>query len=104
MPRCGATLNESEGRIRTPSSSPPYTLRKGEKDLFPLVRGTPRFVRQGVRKRPPLDPFLAKEGKPFSRGNQLPRRVGKLESRSHTISQPGRACLRRSNPFSVTSV
>jgi hypothetical protein len=60
MPSGGATFDENGGRIRTPSSSPPYTLRKGTKDLFPLTRGTPRFVRQGVRERPPLDPLLAK--------------------------------------------
>jgi hypothetical protein len=66
MPRGGTTLDERDGRIRTPSSSPPYALRKGEKDLFPLARGTPRLVRQRVSERPPLDPLLAKEGKSFS--------------------------------------
>jgi hypothetical protein len=61
MPRCDAT---------TPSSSPPYALRKGEKDLSPLPRGTPGFVRQGVCESPPLDPLLANEGKSFSRESQ----------------------------------
>jgi hypothetical protein len=68
MPRCGATFDENDGRTRTPSSSPPYAFRKGEKDLFPLARGTPRFVRQGVRERPPFDPLLAKERKSIFKG------------------------------------
>jgi hypothetical protein len=49
MPRRGATFDENDGRTRTPSSSPPYALRKGEKDLSLLTRGTRCLLRHGVR-------------------------------------------------------
>ncbi len=68
MPRRGATFDENDGRTRTPSSSPPYALRKGEKDLFLLTKGTPRLLRQGVRAdmgpagMPALQGFSSEEG------------------------------------------
>jgi hypothetical protein len=54
MPRGGATFDENRSVASNLS-------------LSPLPRGTPRFVRQGVRERPPLDPLLAKKGKSFSK-------------------------------------
>jgi hypothetical protein len=50
MLRCGATFDENRSAA-------------SDLHLSPLARGTPRFVRQGVRERPPLDPLLAKEGR-----------------------------------------
>jgi hypothetical protein len=56
MPRGGATFDENDGRIRTPSSSPPYTLlrfARGER-FVPLGKGDAAFCAVGgARKTSP---------------------------------------------------
>ncbi len=47
MPRRGATFDENSGQTRTPSSSPPYALRKGEKDFCPPWEGRRRVFAAG---------------------------------------------------------